>query len=546
MVEHSLILIVDDLIDNRLMVKMVLKNEKYKFIEATNGKEALVQAKKYNPDVILLDALMPIMNGYKFAKQLRKIEKFKRTPILMITSLTEKEDKYKAIQSGVNDFISKPFDTLELKIRCKSYANLSKINKEYILANKNPNTNLPNKLVLMNDIKTCKNPFMILFRIQDYEILQEFYSEELTNKIEIEFAKKIPNLLPLNCLNTTLYNTNEGEFAFLKDMKEEEFSYERALNICTQIHNNIHLHIISLSGYEYNLNIVLSFSYGGSKIFEHARASLNYAIKEKISIVFANDIIENIRNNAQNNIKIIQKIKKALEENSVISYFQPIYNNKTKSIEKYESLVRIIDEDGTIISPFLFLEIAKTGGYYTKITKRVLKNSFKMAEISSKKISINLSSIDIEHEKITNLILDYFENNPEIAKKITFELLEDENIKNFNKVKKFITKVKSYGTQIAIDDFGAGYSNFERLLEFKPDILKIDASLIKNIETSDLNKKIVKTMQNFAKSMGIKTVAEFVSNKNIFDIVNEIGIDYTQGYFIGKPKTTIDSENMPS
>jgi EAL domain-containing protein (putative c-di-GMP-specific phosphodiesterase class I) len=201
--------------------------------------------------------------------------------------------------------------------------------------------------------------------------------------------------------------------------------------------------------------------------------------------------------------------------------------------------VRIIDETGKVISPFFFLDVSKTSKYYIKITKQVLQNSFKMAENTNKEISINLSFIDMQCKAITDKIIDYFSNRPDIAKKITFEILEDENIKNFTLVKEFIKKIKNYGVKIAIDDFGAGYSSFERLLEFEPDILKIDASLIKNIETSSLNRKIVETMQNFAKSLGIKTVAEFVSNENIFNIINDIGIDYTQGYFIDEPRATI-------
>ena len=92
------------------------------------------------------------------------------------------------------------------------------------------------------------------------------------------------------------------------------------------------------------------------------------------------------------------------------------------------------------------------------------------------------------------------------------------------------------GVQIAIDDFGAGYSNFERLLEFEPDILKIDGSLIKNIITDHYSKNVVETIVNFAKKQNIKTIAEYVENEEIFNFLNELGVDYSQGYFFGKPE----------
>ncbi len=91
------------------------------------------------------------------------------------------------------------------------------------------------------------------------------------------------------------------------------------------------------------------------------------------------------------------------------------------------------------------------------------------------------------------------------------------------------------GVKIAIDDFGVGYSNFERLLEYQPDILKIDGSLIKNIDNNPLSFNIVETIVAFAKKEHILTVAEYVENEDIFNILNDLGIDYSQGYYFGKP-----------
>ena len=123
----------------------------------------------------------------------------------------------------------------------------------------------------------------------------------------------------------------------------------------------------------------------------------------------------------------------------------------------------------------------------------------------------------------------------ENSHRVIFELLEDENVKDFDVIKKFIKEIKNKGVQIAIDDFGAGYSNFERILEFEPDIIKIDGSLIKNIQTDVFSRDLVETIVAFAKKQNIKTVGEFVENEAIFNILNEIGVDYSQGYYFGKP-----------
>ena len=120
---------------------------------------------------------------------------------------------------------------------------------------------------------------------------------------------------------------------------------------------------------------------------------------------------------------------------------------------------------------------------------------------------------------------------------MTFELLEDEEVKDFDLVKDFILEVKTKGhVKIAIDDFGSGYSNYERLLDFQPDILKIDGSLTKNILTDSYSLHVIESIIVFAKKQKIQTVAEYVSSEEIFNKIKELGIDYGQGYYLGEPK----------
>ena len=135
-----------------------------------------------------------------------------------------------------------------------------------------------------------------------------------------------------------------------------------------------------------------------------------------------------------------------------------------------------------------------------------------------------------------NIIINLLESHKDDAHRIIFELLEDESIKDFSVVKKFISKVKEYGVKIAIDDFGAGYSNFERLLDYQPNILKIDGCLIRNIEESSYSLSAVKSIVTFAKEQNLQTVAEFIENEAIYKIIKNIGVDFSQGYYFGKPE----------
>ena len=122
-----------------------------------------------------------------------------------------------------------------------------------------------------------------------------------------------------------------------------------------------------------------------------------------------------------------------------------------------------------------------------------------------------------------------------VSTSMQLRTVESESIECFEEVEQFIGKVKSHGCKIAIDDFGTGYSNFEYLLKLKADYIKIDGSLIKNIDTHKETELVVSIIVEFAKKMGMKTIAEFVENESILNKVKELGIDYSQGYHFSPP-----------
>ena len=186
--------------------------------------------------------------------------------------------------------------------------------------------------------------------------------------------------------------------------------------------------------------------------------------------------------------------------------------------------------------------MAKNGRYYHQITEVIITNSFNMLRKTDKEVSINLSTLDIEDVELRNKIISLLTSNTDVANRLVFELLEDAEIHDFEIIKDFISLVKVFGVKIAIDDFGAGHSNFERLLSFQPDILKLDGSLIKELDKNIYSRSIVETIKIFADKQNIKIVAEFVASKEIFEAVKGIGLDFAQGYYLGEPKDTLATE----
>lgn len=233
------------------------------------------------------------------------------------------------------------------------------------------------------------------------------------------------------------------------------------------------------------------------------------------------------------------KLELAFKEDRIILYFQPIFNNETKTIECYEALVRLMDENGQVRSPFEFLQIAKELGVYDIITKTVILKALDAVKEYNAYISVNISYDDIANIDTRSFIIDILEQNKDIAYHLGFELTEVEKFEDYNLVRHFIQNVKSYGCKIYVDDFGSGYSNYLQVAKLDVDCLKIDGEIIKEINNDRNSVALVKSIVAFSKDVGIKTVAEYVSDKSTFDMVVGLGIDFSQGYHIGKPMDSI-------
>jgi EAL domain-containing protein (putative c-di-GMP-specific phosphodiesterase class I)/GGDEF domain-containing protein len=221
-------------------------------------------------------------------------------------------------------------------------------------------------------------------------------------------------------------------------------------------------------------------------------------------------------------------------ENSLVEpFFQAIMDNNTDKIVKYEALMRIFDTNGNILMPNIFIHKAKKCRLYNKLME-ILFNKIIVYILRYKiHVSINLDYIDILNPHIKKVLISKIKAN-NIGSYLTLEILESEKVSNFNIVNDFISEVKRYGVKIAIDDFGTGFSNYENILNLDIDYIKIDGSLIRKID-EDIYLNLIKSIVLFSKQQNIKVIAEFVSDLKILRYVKNIKIDYSQGYYIGKP-----------
>ena len=350
---------------------------------------------------------------------------------------------------------------------------------------------------------------MILIDIDDFSDINDIYGFDVGDSILKEIAKILKEKYQ------NVYRVGSDEFAI-------GFFKKLSINEVKQLAQR------QLKVKDLNIDLILGASNYKERLYESAEMALKIAFNQKDKKYVLYD--EEIYFKQREKLNKINKLKEVLAKRDVIPFYQCIVDREG-NITKYEALMRL-KIDNKIESPFFFMDLIKESRLYSYFSKIMIEKVFDDLNKINAKVSINLSYEDIDNKEMREFIFSLL--NVQNASKVVFEILESESIQNYDVVRNFILKVKEKGAEIAIDDFGSGYSNFVHVLNLEPDIIKIDASLIKNIKEKK-NYKMVELIINFAKSFNLKTVAEFVSDKEIFEMVKNLGIDEFQGFYFCKP-----------
>lgn len=392
-------------------------------------------------------------------------------------------------------------------------------------------TKFPNRTRLIEDLQNngLKLEAVCLLNINSFKEVNDFFGHKVGDSILIDVARLIADSIK-NSPNLKLFKFPSDNYCITNTEDTKDVFIELIKNIIEDIYKKVFI----FEHYEIDIRITagISFSNKNNKLIT-ADIALQSAKKDhKDYLVFFHELDK--FQEYENNMLWTKKLKSAFINDNIEVYFQPLVNNKTLKVDKYECLVRLIEETGEVISPYFFLDISKKSNQYIKLTRIVLEKSFKKFEDLPFEFSVNISYEDIESTDFLDFIKSMLKKY-NVENRVVFEILEDESIKSYKHLVSFIDEVKALGCKVAIDDFGSGYSNFEHLLKMNVDYLKIDASLIKNVATDETSYKITKTIIEFAKSLNLQTIAEYVENEEIFNIVRELGADYSQGYFFSEP-----------
>lgn len=511
---------------------------------ASDGEEGLQAALNRRYDLIISDIEMPRLNGLDMIEKIKNHIPDQAT--LLVSSHQEAPMLHRSVELGVDGYLFKPMDpiqTVKLLLKIVSHIKHQKENTEYKLHLENLVESKNNELLYQykvdritelyslgqfeQDIITDSNHSLALFKINDFKSLNDFYGYEIGNSILQQCADFLRDMTS-SLDNAKLYRISGTHFAMLVPM--DSYDLERFARFTIHMFEEQEIRIDTEFMYlDMSIGIVdrkdgISLSNGDKAL----RESQKYG---KV-VVYTHD--ENKDKLRSDKLKCKDDIKRALKEGRFVPYYQPIIDNSSQKIVKYEALARLLLPDGEVITPANFLSISKETKTYHLISHMIIEKAMKDFETSECQLSINLSIDDIKNPATKNFIFKQIESFPN-PEQLVFELLESEGIDSYEELGTFFTRLQSHGCKIAIDDFGSGYSNFEHLAKLNIDYIKIDGSLIANIENAFLSQTIVEMVTSFAKKINIKTVAEFVGNKSVESMIVSMGVTESQGYLFGAP-----------
>jgi len=388
-------------------------------------------------------------------------------------------------------------------------------------------THLHNKTYLEQQILSSKkNHTLILLNINNFSYINTAYGFEIGDKILQEIAKVLENKFSMR----STFRLNSDEFGLLFDDK---------VDIASQVKSIQHFFYNTLIQVD-DISLHIAFTYGAAIGKNNLLRNCALALKQAKSLgknryhIF-DEQAESIDLSARDHfIATNNLLHTALELGQITPYFQGIYHNQSHTISKFEALARIVKGD-EVISPYHFMDVAKLSGLIPEITRVMIDKSFKAMANNDFSFSLNITEDDLSQNYLLDLLSEKATQYNIAPQRVILEILEGVSASGKKNHIKQLTQLKALGCSLAIDDFGTEYSNFERILELDIDYLKIDAKYIKDIDTNKKSFEIARAITFFAHNANIPCIAEFVHNKSVQTVVNNLGIDYSQGYYFSEP-----------
>ncbi|MCL7942741.1 EAL domain-containing protein [Marinobacter sp. ATCH36] len=403
-------------------------------------------------------------------------------------------------------------------------------------------TGLPNRVRLLRDLQTRDDISLLIINLDRFNEINSLFGNDCGDQVLLSIATRLTDFNNEKDRDQLrVYRLPGDEFAILAPCLEAQPIHELA----AQLRQLVNGERIYWQQQPLTLDVTIGMAVrrdrksgdSADQLVSQAKVAVLQA-REQNRHHLLYDPAVGVEENYEANLYWANRLKAAIDDDRLVPWFQPIYDNEQQRVTKYECLVRMVELDGRLVGAGQFVKIADRLRLNRRITVLMIEKCFARFSDRNEEFSINLSYGDIADPETVSKILEALDHYG-IGNRVIFEILESDGITNYDEIHHFIEQVKPFGCHIAIDDFGTGYSNFAHLLSLNVDYIKIDGSLICNLHEDYTAFLVTSGIVQFARSLNIRTVAEFVHNDAVQERVRELGIDFSQGDYFGMPEALL-------
>ncbi|MDG2502750.1 MAG: EAL domain-containing protein [Porticoccaceae bacterium] len=548
------ILVVDDDRSIRLSLVNAFQRENYQLEEAHNGMQAIEICTRRMPDLILMDAMMPQMNGFDACQRIRDLPNGADIPVLMITGLEDEDSIVKAFSSGATDYISKPINFSVMKQRVARLIKANRAEKHVKrLAYHDPLTSLPNRANLMQHIQLVvshaaaeNEKFANLFLDLDrFKMINDTMGHDAGDLLLKAVSDRIRN-----CVREQDFIARLGgdEFTIvLEKIQGADTAAKVAAKICHSLSQPfVFMQKKMFVTTSIGISIFPDNGSDVSSLIKHADSAMFKAKEKRNDFCFYETGMEA---EIADRLEMERELRQAIERGELELYYQPKIDFCTGDLVGAEALVRWNHPTDGILGPNVFIPLAEESGLINQLSDWVLEQGASqlrgwLSKDYKLTLALNLSVKDLMAEELHGQLEALMRRHSLPKNVLELEITESTLMSHPELMSTELVKIKSMGISIAIDDFGSGYSSLNYLKRLPVDVLKIDRSFIQEIETDPSDSAIVSGIIGLAQNLEMKTVAEGVETEAQREMLRALGCDSFQGYLVAKPLPASDFEEQ--
>jgi diguanylate cyclase (GGDEF)-like protein len=540
------VLIVDDDRSTRFTLSAALQRSGFVVTQASDGSEVAQAVQRARPDVILMDALMPVMDGFTACSLLKSSPEGQDIPVLMITALEDNASIERAFAAGASDYIPKPLHLAVVNQRVRRLVDATRAERHVRhLAYNDPLTGLPNRTLFNDHLNGCieragpaeQSLALLYLDLDRFKFVNDTLGHEVGDRLLRALAQRIRS-----CVRGSdcVARLGGDEFAVvLDDLPGIEVASATANKICHAVNAPVEIdgHDLTVTA---SIGIALFPSDGqdASALLRRADTAMYRAKKKHSDFEFFEESMEA---SAGENLRLVGALRHALERKEFAVYFQPITQAAGKGVVGMEALVRWNHPTRGLVSPVEFIPLAEETGLIVPMGEWVLRTACEQlvawhkAGHSGLYVTVNLSGLQLQLPTIADTVRSILVDTGLNPACLTLEITESMLMEHVDATLATLVALKSTGVNLAIDDFGTGYSSLSYLRRFPVDVLKIDRAFVREMTVNADDASIVQGIIALAHSLRLKVVAEGVETIAQYDALEKLGCDLMQGYLWSPP-----------